>query len=175
MDAIKRALKDMSMGSDKKVALVTGASALQGTALIKKLVALDDWDHIYAIARRDIPIHSKKITRIHLDLDNKQEIQHKLSSANAKSVTNVFHLAFGGDTSNLDMSTAVWMQNVVEALEAAGAPLKHVYFTQGTKYYGVHLGEPDIAATPFKDEPLMIHRHFPPNFYYQQASLPPRT
>ena len=27
-----------------------------------------------------------------------------------------------------------------------------------TKYYGVHLGEPDIAATPFKDEPLMIHR-----------------
>ena len=26
MDAIKRALKDMSMGSDKKVALVTGAS-----------------------------------------------------------------------------------------------------------------------------------------------------
>ena len=46
--------------------------ALQGMALIKKLVALDDWDHIYAIARRDIPIHSKKITRIHLDLDNKQ-------------------------------------------------------------------------------------------------------
>ena len=36
-----------------------------------------------------------------------------------------------GDTSNLDMSTAVWMQNVVEALEATGAPLKHVYFTQG--------------------------------------------
>ncbi len=28
-----------------------------------------------------------------------------------------------------------------------------------TKYYGVHLGEPDIAATPFKDEPLMIHRY----------------
>jgi hypothetical protein len=27
-----------------------------------------------------------------------------------------------------------------------------------TKYYGVHLGEPDIAATPFKDNPLMVHR-----------------
>ena len=123
--------------------LTSYEQALQGTALIKKLVALDDWDHIYAIARRDIPIHSKKITRIHLDLDNKQvptwqtadleqvprmitsrisqqstgmspaeftrlrwakpegwlivqEIQQKLSSANAKSVTNVFHLAFGG-------------------------------------------------------------------------------
>ena len=28
-----------------------------------------------------------------------------------------------------------------------------------TKYYGVHLGEPDIAATPFKDEPLTVHRY----------------
>ena len=36
-----------------------------------------------------------------------------------------------GDTSNLDRSTAVWMENIVEALEAAGSPLKHVYFTQG--------------------------------------------
>ena len=27
-----------------------------------------------------------------------------------------------------------------------------------TKYYGVHLGEPDLAATPFKDEPLTVHR-----------------
>lgn len=46
--------------------------AVQGMALIKKLVALDDWDHIYAVARRDIPIDSKKITRIHLDLNKKQ-------------------------------------------------------------------------------------------------------
>ena len=66
-------------------------------ALIKKLVALDDWVHIYAIARRDLPIDSKKITRISLDLNNKQEIQEKLQGANAKSVTNVFHLAFGGE------------------------------------------------------------------------------
>ena len=52
--------------------LNTHEQALQGMSLIKKLVALDDWDHIYAIARRDIPINSKKITRIHLDLNNKQ-------------------------------------------------------------------------------------------------------
>ncbi len=30
-----------------------------------------------------------------------------------------------------------------------------------TKYYGVHLGKPDVAATPFKDEPLMVHRSVP--------------
>ena len=44
------------------------------------------------------------------------------------------HLLFicaAGDTTNLDRCTAVWMENVVEALEAAGCHLKHVYFTQG--------------------------------------------
>lgn len=66
-------------------------------ALIKKLVALDDWIQIYAITRRDLPIDSKKITRISLDLNNKREIQEKLQGANAKSITNVFHLAFGGE------------------------------------------------------------------------------
>ena len=25
----------------------------------------------------------------------------------------------------------------------------------------MHLGEPDVAATPFKDEPLMVHRSVP--------------
>ena len=44
----------------------------QGEALIKKLVALDDWDHIYAIARRELLTKSKKITRISLDLNNKE-------------------------------------------------------------------------------------------------------
>ena len=66
-------------------------------ALIKKLVALDDWIQIYAITRRDLSIDSKKIRRISLDLNNKQEIQEKLQGANAKSITNVFHLAFGGE------------------------------------------------------------------------------
>ena len=36
-----------------------------------------------------------------------------------------------GDTSNTDKTTFTWMANIVEALEKLGAPLQHVYFTQG--------------------------------------------
>lgn len=35
-----------------------------------------------------------------------------------------------GDTMNADKSTAIMLYNLVEALEAAGARLQHVYFTQ---------------------------------------------
>ena len=35
-----------------------------------------------------------------------------------------------GDTMNADKSTAIMLYNLVEALEAAGAHLQHVYFTQ---------------------------------------------
>jgi hypothetical protein len=37
---------------------------------------------------------------------------------------------------NLDRSVAVMLKNTVEGLEQANAPLKHVYFTLGLKYYG---------------------------------------
>jgi len=36
-----------------------------------------------------------------------------------------------GDMSNVDKTTFVWMVNIVETLEKLGAPLQHVYFTQG--------------------------------------------
>ena len=40
-------------------------------------------------------------------------------------------MADAGDTSNTDKTTFIWMANIVEALEKLGAPLEHVYFTQG--------------------------------------------
>ena len=36
-----------------------------------------------------------------------------------------------GDTTNVYQTTFIWMKNVVEILEELGAPLVHVYFTQG--------------------------------------------
>ena len=40
------------------------------------------------------------------------------------------------DMTNLDRSVAVMLKNTVEGLEQANAPLRHVYFTLGLKYYG---------------------------------------
>jgi hypothetical protein len=53
---------------------------------------------------------------------------------------------------NLDRSVAVMLKNVVEGLEHANAPLTHVYFTEGLKYYGqqhcddANTSEPPSAA-----------------------------
>ncbi|CAL8470695.1 g10237 [Coccomyxa elongata] len=54
--------------------------------------------------------------------------------------------------SNISKDTAIWMANIIEALEETKNPLQHVYFTTGAKYYG-------------ECPPL---RHFPPNFYYDE-------
>ena len=62
------------------------ACAVQGEALIKKLIALDDWEHIYAVARQKLPHHSKKITQISLDL-NKKEVTHLLHLAHSRNAS----------------------------------------------------------------------------------------
>ncbi|CAK0785352.1 hypothetical protein CVIRNUC_008559 [Coccomyxa viridis] len=156
------------MTPSSKVALVTGASGIQGLSLLKKLVDMDEWSHIRAVARSELPVSSSKITQINLDLNDKDALSKGLREQGGPSVTHVFHLAFQGDTSNTDKTTFIWMANIVEALEKLGAPLEHVYFTQGGKYYGVHLGLWDQITVPWKDEPLKSGRHLPPNFYYDQ-------
>ncbi len=37
-----------------------------------------------------------------------------------------------GDMSNVGQTTFLWMKNVVEILEELGAPLAHVFFSQGS-------------------------------------------
>ena len=57
---------------------------------------------------------------------------------------------------NLDRSVVEFLRNVVEGLEATGSALQHVYFSNGTKYYGVHLG---ACNTPFReDDPRCVTR-----------------
>ncbi len=46
----------------------------------------------------------------------------------------------------VDQTTAKMLVNMVEALEAARAPLQHVYFSQGIKYYVRRPPLPDREA-----------------------------
>jgi hypothetical protein len=55
--------------------------------------------------------------------------------------------------------------NLVKTVEAASPALEHVHLSQGTRWYGNHLGP---YKTPTKeDDP----RHMPPNFYYDQQDF----
>src|SRR6516162_6065401 len=56
-------------------------------------------------------------------------------------------------------------RNALDAAEAASPLLEHVHLVQGTKWYGMHLGN---FKTPARENDP---RHLPPNFYYNQQDL----
>jgi nucleoside-diphosphate-sugar epimerase len=84
--------------------------------------------------------------------------------APAGGATHLFFAAYlpqAGWAEEVEPNLAL-LVNVVEGLEAVGAPLRHVTLITGAKYYGVHLGPSPAPAT--ETEP----RHLGPNFYYAQ-------
>ena len=44
---------------------------MQGLSLLKKLVDMDEWSEIYAVARSKLQVSSSKIAQISLDLNDK--------------------------------------------------------------------------------------------------------
>lgn len=44
---------------------------MQGLSLLKKLIDMDEWSHIQAVARSELPFSSSKITQMDLDLNDK--------------------------------------------------------------------------------------------------------
>ncbi|KAK9904110.1 hypothetical protein WJX75_004775 [Coccomyxa subellipsoidea] len=146
-----------------KVALVTGASGIQGRSVVKKLEASNEWSKVIAVSRSPLDFESKA-QRISLDLNDKGGLKSTFNSEKIKDVTHVFHLAFAGDMTNTSRTVAGWLNNLVEELESADNPLEYVFFASGNKYYGVHLAQlPGEPKTPFRETDP---RHFPPNFYY---------
>ena len=71
-----------------------------------------------------------------------------------------------GDVTNRDLTTAIMLFKLIDALEASGSKLQHVYFTSGGKHYGMHLGP---VKTPMDERDS---RHMPPNMYYVQVLSP---
>ncbi|GGO91850.1 SDR family oxidoreductase [Wenjunlia tyrosinilytica] len=57
------------------------------------------------------------------------------------------------------------LDHTLDALDAAGAPLRHVTLYQGGKAYGAHLGHFKTPAR--EDDPRLLG----PNFYYDQEDL----
>lgn len=110
-------------------------------------------------------------------LENAPWTHHSVDLLNAKSTTagladlkNVTHLVFAAyiekltDAELIDENNAL-LRNTLDALQSAGAPLKHVTFYQGGKAYGHHLGH---FNTPAKEtDPRLIS----PHFYYTQEDL----
>lgn len=144
----------------KRKAIVTGASGLVGSYLITHLLEQGGWD-VVALSRRK-PAVPGKYQHIAVDLTDRADVQARLSSI--KDVTHVFFVAYleRSDPAELVAVNTAMLVNLVEVVEAASPVLEHVHLSEGTKWYGNHLG-------PFKTPAVETDpRHMPPNFYFDQ-------
>jgi len=144
--------------SERKLALVTGATGVVGRNLIAHLCAQPDWE-VVAVSRRtpDLP---GRYAHVAADLTDRADCAAKLGGLTG--VTHVFHCAYIERPTPAEMvaPNVALLANTVETIEPAAPGLRHVLVMQGTKYYGSHLGP---FRTPACEEDP---RSLPPNFYY---------
>lgn len=137
-----------------KIALVAGAGGIIGKALLEEIGRTPGWQGL-ALSRRAGDIVA--------DLNDAEATRTAL--AGARNVTHVFYAAYGpgGGLAEEDKRNSAMMRNLLDGLEAVGAPVERVVLYQGAKVYGVHLGP---VTTPFYEDENP--RPIGPNFYFTQ-------
>ena len=144
------------------VAVATGAAA---TRLIEELVR-QKWRVIGVSRSARKSKTAGGPTYLSADLLDAGEVKAVISP-----YPDITHLFFTARASHEETGVepvaenVAMLRNAVDAAEAASPLLEHVHLVQGTKWYGMHLG--DFKTPAREDAP----RHVPPNFYYDQQDL----
>lgn len=146
------------MSSERKTALVLGATGVSGRALITHLEALPDWDLL--AASRHAPEFKTRARFLPVDLLDSDSCRSAF--ANLPQVTHLFYTAYADRPTIAETRepNAMMFRNALPAIDAGAPNLRHVCLLQGTKYYGQYLGK---FRTPAKERDP---RHPNPHFYY---------
>jgi len=141
-----------------KVALVAGANGIIGKALMEEMARTPGWRGIALSRRPHVSGDS-----IACDLTDSGGTRQALAAA--RETTHVFFAAYapGGGLAGEDRVNGAMLRNLLDGLEAVGAPVERVVLYQGAKIYGVHLGP--VPSPFYEDE---NPRHLGPNFYQTQ-------
>jgi nucleoside-diphosphate-sugar epimerase len=152
--------------------LVAGARGLVGRATVEHFEALGDW-RVSGLARGAADFKTRAAW-LRVDLQDRAACEALGTSGVLGSVTHLCYaalfelpsLACGWfDPVQIETNRAM-LENLLDALEAAGAELEHVSLLQGTKAYGVHVGRQ--IPVPAKERwPRDDHA----NFYFEQEDL----
>lgn len=144
--------------------LVAGALGLVGRAALLHYAAAGY--EVIGLSRRE-PDFASGARFLSVDLTDAAACRAALSGLG------ITHLVYGAlyekpdlkggwlDSGQMAVNRAM-LANCLDALEAGGDTLRHVSLLQGTKAYGVHLGQMPIPGK--EDAPRHIH----PNFYWVQ-------
>ncbi|WP_280566672.1 SDR family oxidoreductase [Chromohalobacter sp. 296-RDG] len=142
-------------------ALIAGASGIIGHGVHRALDASDNT--VRSLARHPI----EGMETLCVDLTD-PETTHRVVAEQAADTTHLFYAALSPDD---DLAVeaernAAMLENLLDALEAAGAPLTRVVIYQGFKIYGIHLGA-KVPTPAREDDPS----HLPPNLYQAQEAI----
>ncbi|OWT57389.1 SDR family oxidoreductase [Candidimonas nitroreducens] len=149
------------MTADKH-ALILGVSGIVGRALATHLVQQSDWLAV-GVSRRE-PVLDARVRFVQLDLLDRAACEKTLSGL--VETTHVFYSAFvqyENLVAEIEPNLAM-VRNAVEVLDACCPNLAHIMLTQGSKWYGNHLGP---YPTPAREDQL---RHPFPHFYFEQQA-----
>lgn len=153
------------LGLMGKFAFVAGATGAAATRLVEELLR-QKWRVIGVSRKAAKDTVDGKITHLPADLLNADGL--KLAISPYRDITHLFFTARASheETGVEPVAENVAMlRNALDAAEAASPLLEHVHLVQGTKWYGMHLGN---FKTPARENDP---RHLPPNFYYNQQDL----
>ncbi|MFC0410364.1 SDR family oxidoreductase [Roseomonas elaeocarpi] len=143
-----------------KLALVAGANGIIGKALLEEIARTPGWQ-AQALSRRP---HASA-GAIACDLTDAAGTAAALRAAGG--TTHLFYAALSprSDLGEEDAVNGAMLRNLLDGLEAAGAPVERVVLYQGAKIYGIHLGP---VPSPFYEDDNPTH--LGPNFYQTQEA-----
>jgi len=157
----------MASGTEGAV-LVAGALGLVGRAALEHFEA--QGRDVVALARRapDFPTRARFLS---VDLTDGADCREKLSPL--RGVSRIVYAALfekpdlgkGWLEADQIATNLAMLTNLIDAVEPGNPELQHVALLQGTKAYGVHLGQMPI---PGKES---APRHIHPNFYWAQEDF----
>ncbi|KAH6689894.1 hypothetical protein F5X68DRAFT_131409 [Plectosphaerella plurivora] len=153
-----------------KVAFITGANGITGTALIEHLASSKptEWSSIVATSLSPLKTRAKdsRISFIPLDFTkSSKDIIPEMQEA-CSEVTHAYFSSYvhEDDFAQLNVANAQLFENFLDALLAVAPKLESCVLQTGGKHYNVHLGpvpSPAREAEPRRESPLG-------NFYFHQ-------
>ena len=146
--------------SDRKTALIIGATGVSGRSLLAHLETRPDWN-IVAVSRTP-PDFQTRARHVSADMMDARACREAFAAC--RDVTHVFYTAYA-DRPTIAATrapNALMFRNALGAIVDSAENLQHVCLLQGTKYYGQYLGK---FKTPAKERDP---RHPNPHFYYDQ-------
>ncbi|KAI0483598.1 NAD(P)-binding protein [Xylaria cf. heliscus] len=157
-------------------AIVTGATGITGTAIVKALTNSPEYSEVYTLSRSQKSEPHPKVKHATFDLQQPAG-EMAVSLSHIPPVTHIFFCSYLADPDEGEAARikGAMLSNFLTALKMTGQIVDPQGFvlTCGAKQYGVHQGQPKNPMN--EDDPTSLfwleQKDRPPNFYYTQQRI----